>query len=976
MTLVNIFFKAKALSKPESPASKTGRTLGQAIWTMILLVVGGLGALGEGAIAQSVTEGGAGGRLELSDDGSVFLDNNAFDFRTGELENGSDTPLPSPLPRNIIEGVAQPVDRSRESPNTIELTPDVPFIENALNEALGQDSEDTNFLLVPRTLDLQTRFNVNYVPGDHNFGEGIQTTVIGPNGEQISQDTVFVRGDEIVIGPDGQRLPDADSITVNYSAGDTVELRVLNIRGDGANPSESAIYFSEDAEFVVEDLQNGGDLDFDDGEYVRILGGSGGVDTREESEETTQVVETDVVELDPEVRADIIAEESEVIGSDVQQFDEIIEETERGDLDLPDTITTRLGHASGVRTDNDEQLIYSRYTSENQFRLGSDGLSATGQLRPLIGNPKAPPTLLLGTVNFNPFVGDNEAGLSGTLGITQYLTRTHRQATDMFGNPIENPGGPRLLEPAGLFNNRRMVGYVPTTSRTIIGDPLSSTGGIFDLPSDLAVIVDPPNPAEVGRGDSAYTDNVGGLIIEYSDGSRTFVPQWTAAGYRQEPLDLFAGEASRIVYALVPQQAGQALALGETYAVSEGAEGYQITDGGFTIISADRQPENFEREMAEIYAVEDTLPTGNTATSSFNGIRGVYAETFGGVRVPTVDVTDPAEADARVGNTVRPTPVAEEIVGQRPYVRTTRAAGLYLGGALSLGVGNQEDTFRRSVVSLEQETDRLRVTRTMNMFFTPRTRPDEVVFEVTQIEAQTGVALFDIDENGELTNIRLEEGETVFEETSREEISRTEGEIQRGEEFLVGGGPLTETTEEAGESTITELDRDTTTDTDTYPNVSALQGEIALGGVLNFGNTPWTTAANTVRAELFAQDTVIGRGSDGTDVGWRTELAFHPFGERKRDAYQYDADGNVVPVYKTEIVRDADGSVITETFTDAEGNEVTIPVSQFVLNENGEKVIESVGTGVATGPGLYVRLEDVFDDDEGLVVAGGLQYSF
>ena len=948
-----------------------------AVLAAALAAVGGLGLGGREAIAQSVTEGGGSGGLDYNQEtGEVFLDNNAFDFRTGDLSNESNIPLPVPLPNNIQERTPQPVDRSRQAPNTVELTPDVPYIEQSLADILRKDRSETNFQLVPRTLELNTDFNVRYRVGDHNYGEGIQTTVTGPDGQR--QETIFVRGDRITIGLDGQELPDADSITVNYGAEDTVELRVLNIRRDGAQPSESAIYFSEDGEFVVEDLQDGGDLDFDDGEYVRISGGRGEVDTIEDAEETVRERETEIVELDPEIRQEILAEESEVIGTDVERDEEVIEEVERGELDVPDTVSTRLGHASGVRTDNDEQLIYSRYTNESQFRLGSDGIGITGQLKPLVGNPKVPPTLLTGNLTFNPFVGDNEAGLTGSVGVTQYLSRTHRVARDVFGNEIENPDGPRLLEPTGLFSNRRLVGYVPESTVTELGDQLSSTNGIYDLPTDAGAVIEPPSPAEVGRGDSAYTDNVGGLLIENSAGDRVFVPQWTAAGYAQAPLALEPGEASRIIYALVPQQPGQALALGQTYAVTEGANGYAIADGNFTIISADRQPENFAKEMAEVYAVEDTLDGSNTAISSFNGIRGVYAETFGGVRIPTVDVTVPAEADARVGNQILPSVVSFER-GQPAYFKTTRAGGLYLGGSLAGGIGNQEDTLTRSVVSLQTETDRLRVTRTMNMFATPLTRPDEVEFEITRSQVREGVATFTINENGELEGVEFAEDEVVSEETERQELSRTEGEIQRGEEVQLNdaGAPLVETTEEDGESVVTELDRETTdTDTDTYPNFSALQGELALGAVMNFGNTPWTTAANTVRAELFAQDTVIGRGGDGTDLGWRAEVAFHPFGERKRDAFQYDTDGSVIPVYKTELMRDASGNAMTEVLTDAEGNEVEVAMNQFVLDENGEKILDSVGTGVAKGPGVYLRVQDVFDDSEGAVVAGGLQYSF
>ena len=151
---------------------------------------------------------------------------------------------------------------------------------------------------------------------------------------------------------------------------------------------------------------------------------------------------------------------------------------------------------------------------------------------------------------------------------------------------------------------------------------------------------------------------------------------------------------------------------------------------------------------------------------------------------------------------------------------------------------------------------------------------------------------------------------------------------------------------------------------------------LALGGVFNFGNTPWTSAANTVRAEFFARDTVIGIGGDAAETGWRAEVLFHPFGEVQRDAFQYDAQGNMTPVYKTEAVRDAGGQPMYKTLTDADGQPVEVMVNQFVTDESGDRVAQTVGTGEAQGPGIYLRVEDAFNDDETLIVAGGFQFSF
>lgn len=945
---------------------------------LAMSALGTWGVYGQAAIAQSVTDGGGDGRLSVDSDGNVFLDNNAFNFRTGEQANDSNIPLPVPLPRDLQEGKAQPVDRNRQAPNTVELTPDVEYIENSLSTQLEQQENGSRYRFFRDSLELQTGFDVRYRPGNHDYGEGIQTTVTGPGGQQISQDTVYVRGDLVTVGPNGEVLPAADSTTAVYGARDTVELRVLNVRRNGDEANESAIYFSNEGEFVVEDLQDGGDLDFDDGEYVRISGGQGRLDAEEESTTVTEATDVTETPLDPEIREEVTVLESDTT-TEVVQFDEE-EELFRdfGEVTLPDAVGTWLGHASGVRTDNDEQLIYSRYTNESQFRLGSDGVTVTGQLKPLIGNPKAPPTLLNGNLNFNPFVGDNEAGVTGTIGITQYLNPTHRVARDAFGNEVVSPDGTRLLEPAGLFTNRTVMGYVPSRpAETVRGEQIFSRNGIIDVPADMGLAILPPNPAQVGRGDSAYTENVGGLLLEDSAGEIVFVPQWNGSGYSQAEIDLPAGAVRRIVYALVPQQAGQNLAIGQNYAVSEGANGYVIEDGGFVVISADRQPENFAQEMTEVYAVEDTLSTASNArTQEFNGIRGVYAETVGGDRIPTLDVTVPSEADARVGNNFLPQMLSAEKVGQPPVVRSaTRALGFYIDGGLTGGIGNQEDSVTRSIRTMEQATDQIRRLQEVTRFLTPLTQRDEVTTRVTETARSTGVAFFDINENGELSGITFDERDRTVLDRSEEQINQSSS-IVRGEEQQLDAQPVVEEDIEEVAGDMVQLDERIETDTDSYANFSAVRGEIALGSVFNFGNTPWTTAANTIRAELFAQDTVIGRGSDDGNVGWRAEVAFHPFGEVKRDAYRYDESGNVVPIYRTESVRDTSGNVATETLTDADGNVIEVAVNDFVLDENGEKMMASVGTGVAKGPGVYLRVQDVFDDDSGVVVAGGLQYSF
>ncbi len=547
-------------------------------------------------------------------------------------------------------------------------------------------------------------------------------------------------------------------------------------------------------------------------------------------------------------------------------------------------------------------------------------------------------------------------------------------AEDGLGNRLLLAGEetPNLLVPTGLFNNRKMVGYVPASSAVIQGEQLSSVNGIFELPADQEIAIASPDSQRVGRGDSAYTDNVGGLLIERTDGTLTFVPQWTKDGYAQSAIALSAGEATRVIYALVPQQQGQNLQLDRTYAVTTNTPEYTITDGGFRIISADLQPQNFLQESAEIYAVEDTVAAANATTNQFNGIQGLYVETTGGERVSTVDVAIAAEADARVGNRLSPFSTLEA-AGQAGYMQTTRAGGLYLGGALAGGFGNQADSVLLSRTTTTNAIESLFQRQTSETFSSSRSRLDTIRTANGTTEQTIGVATFDINEAGELTNVGFTptSAPTTISVSNRE--TREVGDVELGRRALVEA-----TTEETLLSrSVTELSRgqELVNQNDTYPNFSALLGELTLGSVYNFGNTPWTAAANTVRAELFFRDSVLGRSIGGSETGMRAEIVFHPFGEVQRDAYQVDTTGNVVPVYQTQPLLDESGQQVVDMLTGESGESVEMAVSQFLLDEAGDRIAQRVGTGAAKGPGAYLRAENVFNDGN-VEIAGGLQLSF
>lgn len=108
---------------------------------------------------------------------------------------------------------------------------------------------------------------------------------------------------------------------------------------------------------------------------------------------------------------------------------------------------------------------------------------------------------------------------------------------------------------------------------------------------------------------------------------------------------------------------------------------------------------------------------------------------------------------------------------------------------------------------------------------------------------------------------------------------------------------------------------------------------------------------------------MFGHGNS-SETGWRAEALFHPFGEQQRAAHQYDVAGNTVgnavALYQTKPVpkpvRDASGAQVIEGLTQADGGTVAVPVNQFVQDESGDRIAQTVGTGRAKGPGVYLRV--------------------
>ena len=924
--------------------------------------------------------------------GSVTVNRNAYTLETGPLLNTSNIPLPAFVPSQTAVG--QPIPTLADgtlAPNSVIFGTDLDYIRANFGEAVTNNPNNPftngtpNYTFEEDSIIVTTEISLEHAVGDHQYGEGIELRVLDKNNNVVSDavitdgngraiSRIFVRGDGVTVGPNGQVLNASEVLRVTYDENQKVALALLNIRENNAAASESGAYFTEEGRLIAEDLQDGGDRDFDDGDYLNFRVGQGRA--RVEAEETAVEVltETDTRSLAPEIRREEIVVELPMETIEVSE-DSLSESRTYGSVGLADYQQSRLGHATGVRSTADQQTVYSQYSSASQLRAGSDGISAVGQLAPLVNAPTAAPTLLTGEMTFSPFVGDNEAGFVASAGVTQFVTRTHRTATDALGNPITTTaetGERRLLEPTGWFSNRQLVGYVPSSVESLTEDLLTqerllSVNGIFELPSDRAIVIAPSNPQSVGRGASAYTDNVGGLLIEKSDGSFVFEPQWTKDGYAQDPTVLSSGDAVRLIYALVPQQSGQALQLNRQYLVNADSDAYRIAAGGFRIISADLEPQNFLQESADVYAVEDTLSGFNAETVLFNGRRGEYIEPSGDLAA-TVDLTVPSEVDARVGNGVYSAPT----VGQRPYAKTTRAMGLYVSGTFSGGIGNQRDRFNQQRATRTIETDQIRTQRITNVFETPLTQLALTTREQTTTTIAQGDATFDINTLGLLENAVFN---PVTMRTSDPTVRTlgTDTTLQRGEEVLRES--VTTESRQIIDTRIVGIEADEVSGTDSYANTTPLRGELAVGSVLNFGNTPWTAAANTLSAEVFFRETILGRGA-GSESGWRAALTLHPFGEEQRAAHQYDEAGELVPVYRTEPVKDASGQQRVEKIATVNGEVIEVAVNRFVRDENGDRIPAMVGTGRSRGPGLYLRMQDLWNNRASLSIDGGIQFSF
>jgi hypothetical protein len=304
-------------------------------------------------------------------EGHVSVDSGVYNFRTGELSNTSNVPLPTALPASVSEQVLVPHDSTRQAPNTVIVNVDGDEVRRQAQELSGLTVGNFTSTVIG---------TVTQSPGSHDYAEGLELNING-----VTQ-SAFVRGDEVSIGSDGQPLPTFQRVSAQLGEGDEAVVRLLNIRQSGGDVQESGVYFTQDGTLITEDLENGGRLgsakepDFDDGNVFDIEGGTISGDLTGSSTSTT---------------------------------------TESFTEDWNTLTSLNSGLLGFVDAEGNP-------TAANRLEVDSNGIGRyTHQLRPIGGDR---PFLLNGTISVNPFAGDNEELANLSIGGKQFLTRTHRSS--------------------------------------------------------------------------------------------------------------------------------------------------------------------------------------------------------------------------------------------------------------------------------------------------------------------------------------------------------------------------------------------------------------------------------------------------------------------------------------------------------------------------------------------------------------------
>lgn len=491
------------------------------------------------------------GYAQVIDTGeSLLTGENAFQIETGERTNTSNIPLPVVLPDTLVEDRALPVSETLLAPNSVTVRANDVYIVDAVEQATG-------FTITDYTVDLGVQ--VDRVPGAHKFAEGIELT----DGDGTTE-SVFVRGSGVRFDTDENELGDSAFLSTTFDRGEEATIGFRNIRKNGGPVEQSGVHFDSSGNLITEDLQNGGDLDFNDGNYLTGLS------------------------------ATAIADIQDI--QSVQQTSSVTEDFElerRSAIDL-----------LGFMNENGEYTDSLRFFGESNGVVG-----ATYQFSPIFENNR--PTL----VNIGARTNFDSVAVSA--GVNQFLTSVYR---------------------------------------TEVSEQLS----------DYIVLY--PTEEGTGNGQAAY-ENTGGVIVEYANGDRKFLTQWTVDERYNQETYFMVDEVVSFTSALIPEQMGtEQLRAGQAYNVTYENGVYSI--GDIVVISQDVHPQNFSPISRTMFGVEDTLDGQNYVVDDFEGVR----------IAGTVDHND-AYTSLKWD---RPLENVETVIPNR--------FGIYIGASAEVGFGNTKKT--------------------------------------------------------------------------------------------------------------------------------------------------------------------------------------------------------------------------------------------------------------------------------------------
>jgi hypothetical protein len=901
----------------------------------------------------------------VNEDGTFNVDLNAFDL---ESVNPNNQDIPGQSESLILgpEAEANPgLSNENLAPNAVQYRLDPVNIATQISDQLPGAS------LQPGSVEATSTIELKRNPGAAGYAQELTAVVYGPDGKVKSKDTIATRGEQVVQGTNGEELPSEAKLEIKYGIGDRLVVSAGNIRNNGEKSTQSGVYVvAPDGKFqklTVEDMQGGGDKDANDALLSENLDaiGSALIDQR-----YTLVTSKPFVEETRTNEQAVVNTQEQRNRVEYRDWREIEQQKIRDEQPITGVLHSNLlSHSNGIPIDEEGAAIFQTQASNRSFQLGTEGASVVFQSKPL-GDPTAPPTILTGTANFDPFAKPGNTIFDATATLNQFLTPTHDKAIDpTTGKPIMDPNNPtkHALVSDGIGGDpQRLAGYVPEVpDRILPGQSIPSENGVFSLPKNEAILVGPTDYEEVGRGRSWYTDNVGGLIIEKSDGSSAFIPQWNKDGFVKSLTEFEAGEINKITYALVPEQDGQNLKLNKSYPVTTDKDGNYVTqspEGTFKVIAADKNPENFEQYNPgiEVYGVEDTLPN---ITNARGLIQGEYRQEKEGELIKTNDVSDAKNSDARLGNNVQTPaiPLSGE-PGQNPYNHAPQnVGGLVASASLSTGVGRRDVTSTTITTDIGKEekstvrdtVDVSSVTPGQKVTKTPGTNTSTEIFN------KTSEAKFNVDETG-----KLGLGDVTV--IDNKLISSTSAKDLRSEDSkttFVQTAPTTQTeklvSSEQLSSVVWVTDKKITTEQEkeTELAIAPVMGKVSVDYIQNLGGTAWTDAANKLVVGGYVQGVVAGE-SDGnpTEYGARAKFVLNPLGEEQKPAFNVSSTGKATPIYETKPVMDDEGKPIMTTITTPDGRQLEVEVNEFIRDANGQLMQEKTGTGKAKGPQMYGEL--------------------